>query len=123
MRERSQVAESGDRSGLGEIKVYPPREPLSYPLTAITVCKILGISKSTLFRWEKVGNIPSVDMEAKATALERAYYSADLIGILKSMQSWHRADGSPKYRWLEGIDFEDAPEKVVTPTGFSLFLV
>ncbi len=71
------------------ITIYPPQKPLDYPLSTALVEGIFGISKSTLFRWEKDRAIPIPERSIEG---RREYQEADVRAIAVLVQNKYRAN-------------------------------
>lgn len=115
------------------IEIYPPKEPLAYPLTTAQVSKIFDVHKSTLFRWEKEKHIPSPKRSISGFQEAREYTEEHLLAIIGLMQQRVKSSlrqlaatgnlGSmdttgPSWGWLELLKVN--PEKITKETTISL---
>lgn len=105
------------------VEVWPPFEPLQFPLYANQICIIVDVNKSTLLRWEREGKIPHVKRIREKSDLRRYYDTDDLINLLLVMKNMtvriSREGVQPKFPWLQGFD-PAVPCELITPTGFHI---
>lgn len=104
------------------VVIYPPRKPLEFPLFTNEVCNLIGISRSTFFRWEDKGLIPVAPQRLVGGQIERAYNPQEVVSLLKAMQKHSNTDGSAKHKWLQGIDLENPENEIITISGYEIFL-
>ena len=105
------------------LKIYPPREPLEFPLEPALVCNILGIHKSTFFRWEKAGLIPAVPQSYKGITLQRQYHEKDFRDLLIALQDLSKQQHyEDKLKWIADINLEEEGIKIDTPNNFTIYL-
>lgn len=101
-----------------QIEVRPPSDPINFPVNTGLACKILNISISSLFLWEKKQGW-KFSRGLQGTQWVRNISLDDLMIVLHYMQSLTYRDGSPIHTWLSDVDFTQ-PYKITTPSGFTI---
>jgi hypothetical protein len=104
--------------GKQKLEVYPPEKPLEYPFTKEQACTILGISSSTLIRWEKTGKV-YFPRESKGGQAVRQIGPKELTQLLVIMKDQQYPKGPNIYQWLEDFDPTETTE-ITTPTGYRI---
>lgn len=107
------------------VEIFPPIEPLKFPLIPIQICRILGLSKSTLLRWERDGLIPPIQHFDTDLLYGRGYFADDLTRLLLAMKamtfspSRGRTEVKLRFPWLANFD-PAIPCELITPSRFHI---
>lgn len=108
-----------NRKERAEVEVFPPRAPLEYPLGMKDVMLLLGVSKSTLFRWEKDGLIPPFPRMSKGQLDERQVGPQDLTRLMTYLKEIRTLKGKAVYPCLENFD-PTVESSISFPSGYEV---
>ena len=99
------------------VDILLPPNFITFPLSPSDFENLVGIDKSTLFRWERDGWIPRIPQVKNGLRMERQIEIEDLKKIFSAMKEmregftgarrWSEKAAYPAFPWLENFN----PEK------------
>lgn len=103
------------------IDITEPQKPFEFPLRSGQMGKLLGVSKETLYRWERDGKINRIPqpLTLKGSMPQRAYGPEQLMDILRHMKTIEVTGWGTRYKWLKDADLE-GEFRVSTPDGYTI---
>ncbi|MDP2860361.1 MAG: hypothetical protein Q8N98_01445, partial [bacterium] len=96
----------------------------SFPFKTRDVLQILGVSRETLFRWEREGVIPHPH-RSMGLQPSRQIGSQEFLEILSGMKGLTRrvrGGVAPRYSWLADFDPQKKGSVTVPSTGYTISL-